>query len=374
MTMLLRRIDRHVIRAYAFQYGTFLAFFLFMFTAIDFLHRLETFLQIPGGAGRAERIAVYYGSTYLVLFNLGNPAATVLATIFVLSAMERTNELLILRASGVSLLRAIRGLTLGAAICAGAAAAVQDWVLPTWGPRIVDNIKRIEKPNRAREIRPPRLKDDGGRLYYMTAYSPGETAMIMLKVTVQGPDQRTVRTYEAERATWEAGRDGLPGGWRLRMGKVTDELMGDRRIEPFPRGGPLLRSSLTPEEVESAVLELWDFLPWRELKRRAERQPANPHPRFQMHVRLVGPLYAATLFLLGLPFGLLGRSRGFLRTSLLCVVLCGSFYGTQTFCRNMATLSASPDVPPLLAPWLGAWMPVVLFLPIAIWFLRSVRT
>ncbi len=281
--------------------------------------------------------------------------------------MERHNEVLILKASGVGLGRSLRPIFIGAAATAIAALLIQNVVLPGNGPRILNNLRTLKAPERRNNLRAEsRLRDDQSRLFYFTWYNLEQKSMLDVTITVQRHDERTQSTYRCEKAAWEDGAEGS-GGWRLQKGQRLDNLFGARTEHPLPPEGEFLPSSLRPEDIEVSVADLWEFLPYRELRTRAQHQPDDPAPRLQMHVRILSPLYTATLFFLGLPFGLLGRQQGFLFTGFFCVLLCGSFYGTTYFVQGMARLGMIP-------PGIAAWIPILVFLPIAIAFLRSVRT
>ena len=80
------------------------------------------------------------------------------------------------------------------------------------------------------------------------------------------------------------------------------------------------------------------------------------------HVRFTEPLNNLVMLLLGLPF-ILSRERNIRSSASLCLLMVGTFYVFIYICRYLG----------LPATW-AAWLPILLFGPIAVVMLDSVKT
>jgi len=102
---MLKIVDRYIVRHLLVSYGICLASILGIFLIIDILTNVErllsrgSFLSALGGYLVAATPVAYYQIA---------PGAFLMAAMFTLSSLNKTNELLALRASGVSIYRVIQ--------------------------------------------------------------------------------------------------------------------------------------------------------------------------------------------------------------------------------------------------------------------------
>jgi lipopolysaccharide export LptBFGC system permease protein LptF len=157
---------------------------------------------------------------------------------------------------------------------------------------------------------------------------------------------QTLGIYAAPRAVWRYDQAGR-GFWRLDRGFLfypTDLTVRDLRLRQSSRW---LHYMSTPELV--GLLRL-------------DRVRDRPGACLAIHVRYTGPLNNLVMLFLGLPF-ILSRERNIKASATLCLLIVGSFYAFIYACRQM-------DLPPALA----AWLPALLFGPVAVLMFDSVKT
>ena len=80
------------------------------------------------------------------------------------------------------------------------------------------------------------------------------------------------------------------------------------------------------------------------------------------HVRFTDPINNLIMLLLGVPF-ILSRERKIKASIAICVLMVGVFFAFVYICRFMD-----------LSPTLAAWLPVLLFGPVAIVMVDSIKT
>lgn len=157
----------------------------------------------------------------------------------------------------------------------------------------------------------------------------------------------TLGVFIADSATWQVGEGGQ-GYWQLENGRLLapSDLTAQDLI--------LRRSSRWLDYM--SISQLNDLLKLRHVPNRAAAQLAR-------HIRVTEPINNLIMLLLGLPF-ILSRERNIKASIGLCLLLVMSFYAFVHMCRNIAGL------PP---EW-SAWLPVLLFGPVAVVMFDSVKT
>ncbi|MGC9453793.1 MAG: LptF/LptG family permease [Phycisphaerae bacterium] len=153
--------------------------------------------------------------------------------------------------------------------------------------------------------------------------------------------------FLADKATWHISEGGQ-GYWQLENGRllVTSNLTAQDFI--------LRRSSRWLEYM--SISQLNDLL-------KLQHVPNRKAARLARHIRVTEPINNLIMLLLGLPF-ILSRERNIKASIGLCLLLVMSFYAFVHMCRNIVGL------PP---EW-SAWLPVLLFAPVAVVMFDSVKT
>ncbi len=156
--------------------------------------------------------------------------------------------------------------------------------------------------------------------------------------------QVTLGVFEADRAVWNAGR----GNWQLENGRLV--VPSDLTVQDL-----LLRRSSRWLQYMS-LSQLNDLLELRHV-------PNRPAVRLARHIRITEPINNLIMLLLGLPF-IMSRERNIKASIGLCLLLVMSFYAFIHMCRNIV------GMPP---EW-AAWLPILLFAPVAVVMFDSVKT
>jgi len=163
-----------------------------------------------------------------------------------------------------------------------------------------------------------------------------------------GTEDRHLCTIRADEAAWLPPKQPKgEGKWELTNGVL------------------FYRSDLDIEEITLRQSSNWlDYMSTAELSGLLRlRRVTNPDTiRMVKHTRFTNPINNLVMLLLGLPF-ILSRERNIKASAGLCLLMVGTFYAFIYICRYMG-------LPPLLA----AFLPILLFGPIAVVMLDSVKT
>jgi len=155
-------------------------------------------------------------------------------------------------------------------------------------------------------------------------------------------------SFEATSAVWID--DGPPKDWHWRL--------SEHAVLFCP-------SSLTPKDLEvQQVGHKTEYMSSHQLGRvlKTGRARNQAEVRLIRHVRIAEPINNLVMLLLGLPF-ILSRERNVKASFGLCVLMVGAFFAFVFVCRYMA-----------LPPFWGAFLPTLLFGPVAIVMLDAVKT
>lgn len=184
----------------------------------------------------------------------------------------------------------------------------------------------------------------------LTPDSPGGGKMRggkleMARFTFRTPEGQVLGTFFAPSALWKV-KDGQTF-WELTDGKLFYETDLNGRDLALRQSGRWL-----------------DYMSTSQLTELLKSKRIND-PRMAIltrHTRATDPICNVIMLLLGLPF-ILSRERNIKASAGLCMLMVGAFYAFIYICRNMG-----------LPPEWGAWLAVLLFGPVAVVMLDSVKT
>ena len=155
-------------------------------------------------------------------------------------------------------------------------------------------------------------------------------------------------TFEAKYADWVA--EGAEEEWHW---ELADEA------------AMFCPSDLKPDDlVMHQIGHKTEYMSSRQLAKllKAKRARNEKEVRLIRHVRIAEPINNLVMLLLGLPF-ILSRERNIKASFGLCVLTTGAFFAFVYVCRYMG-----------LPPFWGAFLPTLLFGPIAVVMFDSVKT
>jgi LPS export ABC transporter permease LptG len=348
----MKKLGWYVLRSCLVSYGICLVSIVGLFVVVDLSARLGDFLQ-SGRHNLAGHIFRYYLFNIPIIFGKVSPLITVLAAIFVMTRMKRSNEIVPITASGVSVQRVLVPVVVFAVFLSFFSLALEEWVYPAASRALRE---RDLSASRERHQFYNLIHDrEKNILFFMIRYVPSEA--LMENVHISGLDEKLRETvhYYATRGRYQtdAGRK----GWLLEDGYVQrfdtqGFRIGDGRPEKFDTF-LYQESSLLPFDVErgghqggvrslSALYGLW------------RRNPQMYHLGVRFHFRAAFPFSNLLLLLVGLPFALRTRSRSFFLGAVLSAGVVASFFVVSyLFLR----LGYAGVLPPIFA----GWVPVALF-------------
>jgi lipopolysaccharide export system permease protein len=383
----MRLLDRYIIRSFLFNYVLAFAVLVGMYTLLDLIINFDRFTKAatPDAGGLATFVALmadildFYGYRMMVIFQQISAAIPLLAAGFTMVRMTRHNELTAMLASGVSLYRVALPIMLGAVFFSLLVIVDQEVLMP----RCIDKLLRqhdevSQVPTRDDPLFFVRSSDNS--LLSASRYDPVKRQLIDLRILQRDKSGATIGRIIARQADWVTVSDSLTpevtGYWYLK-----DALQIDDRSAPDPAGRVAERvgdlkymTPLSPEQLDLVYSKkAVEYLSTSQIQTLIQNSPDVTKVTLEkiMHIRFTQPVMNLVLLLMGIPFLLTREPRQLIKNMIYCTALTSScFVATFVLFQLAGTTVAGIYVPPLV----GAWLPVLVFAPLSLMMLDTIRT
>jgi len=381
----MKLIDRYVLRTFILNYLISLFVLIGLYVVLDMVFNFDELVKtqtkeqistFQATVGIARDVADYYFYKLFPFFVQLSGVIPVVAAAFTLLRLSRFNELTAVLVAGVPLLRVAAPIIISAA-------ALNLILLPVVQELIIPNIipKLVRSHDEVRDLRDKSfpifgLRDDANSIVTAARYFPGvpgtPPSMMYFDLVERGDDYSASAHTRADRATWDV----TEGVWRLDNGVRISGLAPDQRATP-PEPIAAYRSNVTP--VEIALYHRGDFVQYlataqiNQLLAQKRAYGVTSMLRIK-HTRFTQVILNIVLVCLTIPC-VLTREPGQLKSAAAkCLTLIGACMGTIFLCYQLA------GNPPAGGNWvdvwpaLMAWMPALIFAPIAIFMLERIKT
>lgn len=369
---MLTLLDRQMIVSYVKAYLVCLVSLLGLFIVVDLFTNLDDFTHAQKGLGPVlEHIGKYYGYKSTQIFDRLCEAIVLLAAMFTVAWMQRNNELLPLLSAGVSTRRVVQPVLVAACAMLGLSIANQELVLPAIDSFLVEN---RANPDGEKEVEVKGARDRNGILIAGSTAYKKNLQVVNFNCTLLpnlGGDNGLI-TVQAREAFYVPADPKVKrsGGWLLKDATPA-QIEGWNNPDVLEALAPGRFFLYTDVDFQTATRpkNWFMFMPtlllYREINRPGINQLASLAVIF--HMRLTRPLLGMILVLLGLSVILRDQNRNVFISAGMCLVLCGVFFAACFTCQYLGNND-------LLSPAFAAWLPVLLFGPLAMVMFDAVHT
>jgi LPS export ABC transporter permease LptG/LPS export ABC transporter permease LptF len=360
-------IDVYLLQQFFYYFFVLLAAFVIIFDAF-------TVFDLLGDIARnhVPTLTVLSYLRYLIplmIYQLA-PLATLVATLVSLAILAKNNEVIALKASGISLYRLVLPLLLAGLLVSGALFLLDDTFLPYANQR-QDALRNEIKGRPAQTYFEPAhqwIFGENSKIYNYELFDSDRQLFGGLNVFELDPVTfQMKRRIFATRATWEPTESLwiLTGGWVRDFGADGQEV----RYEPF-KATTMPELTEAPSYFRREVRQSFQ-MNWRQLGEyiRSLSQAGFDTARLtvQWHKKFAFPLIAAIIVFLGAPFAFLVGTRGAVG-GLAVAVGIGVLY--WSFAALMEAMGSAGQLPPQLA----AWGPDAIFAFLGLYFYLRMPT
>lgn len=369
-------LDRQMIWSFFKAYVFCLISLMGLFIVVDLFMNLEDFT-----AGRRDFSAVlrYVGTYYYYksfqIFDRLCESVILLAGMFTVAWMQRNNELLPLLSAGVSTRRAVQPVLVCAFTMMGMAAINQEFGLPN-----VDNfmLENRQNPDGAKDVDVKGNFDFNGTLLSGEKAVRKENMIKKFVAVIPARAGRNTATLQAKEAYYipDQEEDRRSGGWLLKQTRadgLTDWDDSDDILKSLGNGEYFLKTKDGDLDAVIRVKNWYMYLPtWKllkELDRPSNTQGASLAVVF--HSRMTRPAIGIILILMGLSVILRDQNRNVFVSAGLCLALCAIFFTSIFACQWLGKDEVASQY---VTPALAAWLPVIVFGPVALVMYDAVHT
>jgi lipopolysaccharide export system permease protein len=378
----LKLLDRYIIRQFLINFSILLVVLMTLFILVDLIIDFDEFLEAGQvhqdrwqGSPLLATIAItlgYYGPVVLLIYTFFNGLIVLAAMGFTLTGLLRNRELIAVVASGVSLYRVAAPIIVAGLLLILLALPVQEFVLPGMSAALTRSKSQLSRETYGMERR---------RLYYANAgdrdllsaarftVDGGNAKLHDVRIVQRDPDKMTYQLVTAQGAEWNKEQQ----RWRL-IGVTAEQPPnpgdGRARGQRVTDAQAWYDADLTPKVLLARRDErVANLLSIRDLQGMLGNEALRPGQSVKLQQIIWSRFSLIVLnvlvLIIGLPFFLRRLPVNMLQPALRAAALCLGAWGAGLLLLQL---------PPGGLPIVIAWLPVVLFLPVAAWALMSIRT
>jgi len=375
----MRILDRYIVRSFLVNYLLALAVLVGMYILLDLIVNFDSFTKPPTAAdvipptawNVLAGIADYYAYQFLIIFQQVSGAIPLLAAGFTMVRMTRHNELTAMLASGVSLFRVAVPIVLVSVAFSMLSIFNQEVIIPQ--DFVVQKLLRQhgEVESSLRNDRIDFIRDNDNSLLSAVSYDRRKQQMKGISIEVRDEHNRLKRWIMADIATWAVPPGETTEHWIMQNVMQIDDVS---QVDPAKQVAGIVpmmthQTSITPQQLELILQrKAVDYLSSRQVRDLAANpMEVNKGPLYKvMYLRFTQPLMNIIMLLIGIPFLLTREPARLIHNMIYCVGVTAVVFAATfvLFSMNGKTLS----------PLLAAWLPVLIFGPISIVMLDSIKT
>ena len=356
---MLRKLDTYVVSSLLADFVVTAFALSGMFVVIDLFQNLGRFIVL-GPLDAAATVLKYYA--FFVPINIPDmfPAITLIGAGLTLARHSKANELLAMKASGISMYRVMVPIFVCACLLAIVATLNREWVVPkfwqkfdklqrTLGDSVLTARGTVEDPVNNMVVR-------------VWEYDRKKGTMKTIDIW-QHYDNKVLKFWiKAERGQWKGSEWHLSGVMKHDFSEDNKPL-GFKRLQTY-----IIETSLAPKDLEVVSIDP-SALSFFELRQFCKDHPESHLLHVNLHERAAYPLKGIVLLLLGIPFmvGFDGLNRSRFMGILNCVIVCAVFY-------TLGFVASHFGINGRLHPILAAWIPTIMFGAVGLLLFDSMRT
>ena len=360
----MRILEWYTLRIYLAALVWCLSVFLGLYFILDLLGHLDEILRykVP-----FSLLLVYYGTMVPLVFVQIAPFACLMATLYTLSNLNRTREIMAMRAAGIGPWAIVRPLVWMGLLMSASVFLINETVAPQ-AALTTHSIKqnRLEQP--ADPNKPHRILErvqhlaaygKGHTLLYARTFDPVDKKMEGVVILQHGQDLRLIRKVAAKQAVWTGSR------WRFLNGTILHYNANGQTVgRPVPFQAKIIRAGDRPEILAKSESQA-DYMNMRDLSRYINHlQAAGGRTLRKLEVDFYSKpavaLACLVLTLIGIPFAIQPIRGGTALSLSLGLAVGLVFYATNALMTALGKGGMMPT-------WLAAWCTHLLFSVLGIW-------
>jgi len=365
-------IDRYLLGTYLKTLAVLFLSMTGLFIMVDTTSNFDEFVAYGKQQGGLHRVLFdYYAPRVLTFFDRTSGILAMVAGMFVVSVLYRSNELTAILAGGVPKSRVVRPILLVSLLVSMLAVTNREWAIPRLRSKLIYNAQNWKGEN-PRPLTP--AYDNRTEIFLDGKAVLAANRMILEpKFTLPPALAAFGPRLVAARAVQQPATAEHPAGYLLeevaggeRVAGEADGAVQGRAAVLTPRSHAWLKPNqlFVATEIEFEQLAAghsWQDMAgsldlWRAMRQAS--QDFSAATRVRLHARLVQPLVDMTLVVIGLSLVLRRAQRNIFVAAGLSLFVIAGFFLVTLGAHGLGSIY-------LLRPDLAAWLPLLLFMPVA---------
>ncbi len=335
-------LDRYISKKFVFILLFALVAFISIFLVVDIIENLDTFIEneYPTSA-----VFEYYVNFIPFIVVLILPVAMLISALFSVGGMARQNEIVAMKAAGISLYRIFVPIFIIAILVSLIAMGIANYLVPGSTERQSELKEQYERNRPARKrLSNVYLRDEQDHRFSMRYFNAQSNVGTSISIR-RFEDGQLVNRFDARRMVWQ---DSV---WMLYEGYERRFMDSSENAVPFEEK-PFPNTSLRPENI-ARLLKDPEAMSYGELKdfiAEVKRNGADPDRwRVDLYLKIALPFANFIIVLFGAPLSSSqtrrsGGARGFGISLAVTFIYFGILKTTQAMGHN-------GKIEPLLAAW-----------------------
>jgi lipopolysaccharide export system permease protein len=365
-------IDRYMLRQFVEVLLICFLSLIGLYIVIDAFGHLDHFVDYAEKHGSLLGVLIgYYSYRAIAFFDRTSGVLTLISVMFTVTWIQRHNEMTALLAAGIPRMRVLRPVLIAAIGVSLAAAANREFFMPGIREHLATDSKNLGGEREA--LMQSRFDSQTYILLGGERIVPAEKKIVGANFVLPRHLDQFGRQLSAPEARFVPATATRPAGYLLSgvtapkaLLKQPSLLLGGEPVVITPVGNDWLRADqiFVPSHVSFEFLAAganWrDFAATREMIRELRSPSTNlgNDVRVAIHMRIVQPFLDTTLLMLGLPFVVTRTNRNPFLILGMCLAVVTVFMLTVLGSQSLGSSGG-------LAPALAAWLPLMLFAPLA---------
>lgn len=376
-------LNRYLLRQFLQVFAICFMSLTGLYIVIDAFGHLDHFSSHAekGGGSLFGIMGRYYAYHSLAFFDGTSGILAMISAMFTVTWLQRHQELTAIMAAGISKLRILKPLLFAAAGVSLLGVANRELLIP----RVRDELTRDTKDlggDAARELTPRFDRNDiliGGDKVVLAERKIIKPAFVILKPEIAA---RYGKQLTAAEGYYTDANEQHPAGFVLtgvttptHVNSLSSLVIDERPVILTPLENPWLAQGELFVASDLAFPLLASGSNWRRYASMGELIAELNNPttdvgadvRVAVHARMVQPLMDGTLLMLGVPLMLARGNRNVFFSISICLGIATAFTLVGLSCQSLGGLS-------MLRPSLAAWLPLMMFVPVATAMSYTLRT
>lgn len=361
----MRILDRYLMKSFIAAVLYCLTLFLVLFIVIDVFNNMDDFLkhQVP-----IRIILSYYLYSAPVILVQITPVAVLVSLLYILGSLSRHNEIIALKASGLSTLHILAPYLFAGFLVSSATLFLNETLVPrsavTSAAILEGLIQEGRKDFGERALKNVTLYGKNNRIVFAREFEMSSQTLRDVVIFEDNPRQVYQTKITATRAKYENGRWICANATSYRMNRRDNELVG----EPAYSENLAIDLDQKPEDFIHSTSQI-DFMTTKQLLDYMDHLHGVSQKMLRkllvdFHYKIAFPFISFVVILIGAPLAMRSERSGMVRGIGASVAIVALYYGIGSCCLALGKGG-------LLPPFLSAWFGNFLFLGVGIYLIKN---